>query len=154
MRRSPLLLVALLAACAPDGTDLATGPTDGPMLSPGTCSFSVTRTSPDTLVASANTTDNVGGSWFLLKTSSAGVTLLSQTLSGGGQVTAVNPTTWTNFPQALPAQPQTIDADMFYNTGSAGTGSIGMSLKYKCSDGTDTLTKTFKQMGGFTIDVQ
>lgn len=150
MRLSPLLLALALAACS-DQTMLPTEDVgDGPQLAPGTCGISVTQTA-DTITASANSSGNVGGSWLLGRANAVGVTLVSEIRFNGGAVTSTSSSGWVSFPYALPASPQTIDADMMFATGSAGPGDISMRVRYICADGGDTLTR---KLGTIQVDVQ
>jgi hypothetical protein len=140
MRRSLLLLLVLLAACAPDGSDLPTGPSDRPQLVPGTCGLIVSQTT-DTLFAPPNTSGNFGGDWILERANSVGVTLVSEVRFNSGSVTSTSASGTLTYPYVMPASPQEVGADMLFTTGSVGMGDIHLRVKYVCADGGDTLTK-------------
>ena len=150
-----LLLAVLSAACADTGSPALTeeGGGTGPMLTAGTCNFTISKVGTDPISASANTTGNDAGSWFLLRSGSVGVTLVGEVFTYSGAVTSASHSSWVSFPYTLPTPPQTIDADLLFGTGEAGDGSVGMTVRYKCADGTDTLMKSFKSFGSFGVTV-
>jgi hypothetical protein len=79
---------------------------------------------------SANTTNN-DAQWFIKNTGSNSVTVNSQTLSKSGNVTAVHDGQWVGFPFTMAPGFQ-LDADVFFDVGSAGTGTVGLSVSTSC----------------------
>ena len=156
MRIPVALLLTGLAACADTGTGALTqeGGGPGPMLTAGTCSFTVSKVGTDPISAAANSTGNDAAAWFLQRPQNGvGVKLVGELFNYSGAVTSATHSSWITFPDTLPTYPQTIDADVFFGTGAAGTGTIGMTVRYVCADGTDTLTASIRKFGSFGVDV-
>ncbi|HEX5963038.1 MAG TPA: hypothetical protein VFY42_04905 [Gemmatimonadales bacterium] len=99
------------------------------------CVVQITRPLANPLVVQDHTTDN-NATWFIKNNGTGAVTLTGQILSKSGNVTAVHPNAWAGFPFNLAPGSQ-IDADLRFDTGNVGTGTVGMKVTSNC--GTLTL---------------
>lgn len=94
------------------------------------CSVTMTYLGTKVLTVSANSTNN-NASWHVNNNGTSAVTLTGQTLSRGGAVTAVDSNHWAPFPYSLAAGSK-IDADLRFNVGASGTGTVGMTVSSSC----------------------
>ena len=118
----------LFAAC--DSSPEATNPSLAEVPGGGSCNVQLSYLGPKVLVVNRFTTNN-NASWHIANNGSSGVTLRGQTLSKSGKVTAVRPNVWAPFPYTLPPGTM-IDADLRFDVGGAGTGSVGMTVSSSC----------------------
>lgn len=116
---------ALASAC--DGHRDALSPSTAVV---PTCNVTMTYLGPKGLTVSPNSTNNTA-SWFVNNNGTSAVTLTGQTVSRSGSVTAVRTTSWTRFPTSLDAGSR-IDADVLFDVGASGTGSVGMTVSTNC----------------------
>jgi hypothetical protein len=123
-----LALTLLSCDKAPDSLSpsLATAPS---------CTISFTYIGSKTLTVQANSKNNDAG-WFINNDGTTAVTINGQTVSKSGNIAAVRAINWASFPATLGPGTR-IDADLFFDAGAAGTGSVGMSITTSC--GTKTL---------------
>jgi hypothetical protein len=123
-------LMLTLSNCgeAPDSLSpsLATAPT---------CTMSFTYIGTKILTVKANSTNNDAG-WFINNDGSNAITITGQTVTKSGNITAVRAINWAPFPYSLGAGSR-IDADLFFDAGAPGNGSVGMTISTSC--GTKTL---------------
>jgi len=137
MRRANPLLIPLatsvllgLSACGESRDPVSPSFVPG-----GSCSVQVTYSGTKVLTVPHNTTNNVAG-WFIKNTGTSAITLNSETRTKSGNVTATRYSAWVIYPHTLAAGTQ-IDADLFYDVGAAGSGTVGMKVFASC--GTITL---------------
>jgi len=124
-------LLALAAALSSTACNERVDPPTSPQyaLLPG-CNVTLTRLSPNPQVVTHNTTGHVT-SWHIRNNATTAITLTGQTLKKTGNVTAVHPDNWVNFPYTLAAG-SLIDADLTYDVGAVGNGSVSMTVSASC----------------------
>jgi hypothetical protein len=121
-----LVLSACDTAREPSSPSLAEVPGGGG----GSCNIQLAYLGNKILVVNRWTTNN-NASWHIINNGSSAVTLSGQTLSKSGKVTAVRPNVWAPFPYSLPGGSR-IDADLRFDVGGVGTGSVGMTVSSSC----------------------
>ncbi len=94
------------------------------------CNPALSRAMSNPLVVTNNTSDN-GASWFIKNNGTSALTLTGQSASRTGNVTSVTANNWVPFPYALAAGAQ-IDADVLFDVGAAGTGTVSLSVSSSC----------------------
>jgi hypothetical protein len=141
MRRSTGFLVPLAASCLvaltacdsnrePSSPSFAEIPGDGG--GTGGCNISLVHLGGKVLTVNRWTTNN-NASWHIINNGSSAVTLTGQTLTKSGKVIAVRPNSWAPFPYNL-AGGTRIDADLRFDVGGVGTGSVGMTVSSSCGN--------------------
>lgn len=131
--RKPTRLTSLLAASlaiAWWGCSKPDEPLSPSFATTAACNVTVTYLGPKTLAVSPNSSNN-NASWHINNNGSSAVSLTGQTLSKSGAVTAVKTNIWAVFPYSLAAGSK-IDADLRFDVGASGTGSVGMTVSSSC----------------------
>ena len=95
-----------------------------------TCSVKLSYLGSKFITVVHNSTNN-NASWQITNTGTTAITLTGQTLSKSGNVTAVHPNVWAPFPYSL-LPGHTIDSDLRFDVGAAGSGSVGMTVSSGC----------------------
>lgn len=90
------------------------------------CNVALTRLSPNPQVVTHNTSGH-NVSWHIINNGTSAITLTGETLTKKGNVTAVHSGNWAPFPHTLAAGSR-IDADLTYDVGAAGSGSVSMNV--------------------------
>ena len=93
-------------------------------VTPSSCPLQVTAEPPVTITVAPNSTNN-SASWYIKNNGSSAVTITSQTLPiAKPPITAIRKTTWITFPYSL-AGGSLIDADLVFDVGAGGSGTLG-----------------------------
>jgi hypothetical protein len=124
---SAVLLLAWWGCSRPDKPDLPLSPS---LAVTPTCNVTMTYLGPKGLTVGPNSANN-NASWFVTNNGTSAATLTGQTLSKSGAVTAVRTNVWAPFPYSLAAGSR-IDADLRFDVGASGTGSVGMTVSSSC----------------------
>jgi hypothetical protein len=115
-----------LSACGESQTPVS------PSLAEGSagCSYRVLYANPKYLTVPRNSTNNVAA-WFIQNRGTTGITFTNETHHKSGRVIATRRTGWAPYPYTLAPGSQ-IDADLFFDVGGAGSGTVGMTLSSSC----------------------
>lgn len=104
-----------------------------PSFAVSSCVLTLTQAQTNPLTVPANSTWNQA-SWFIKNTGTGAVSLTGQQLSAVPKppITAVRLIAWTSFPTSL-APGEQIDAEIAFDVGASGTGSVGLTVKTSCA---------------------
>ena len=104
-----------------------------PSFAVSSCVLTLTQAQTNPRTVPANSTWNQA-SWFIKNTGTGTVSLTGQQLSAVPKppITAVRLIAWTSFPMSL-APGEQIDAEVAFDVGASGTGSVGLTVKTSCA---------------------
>lgn len=95
------------------------------------CNVTKSRFSPNPQHAPPNTA-NHDVAWLLHNNGSA-ITLTGETRTSSGNITGTHHSIWVIYPYTLAAGGG-IDADMLFDAGAAGSGTVGMTVHANCGN--------------------
>jgi hypothetical protein len=132
MRKSALFVVLLASSflLVWSGCSKPEEPLNPSLATTASCNVTMTYLGTKTLIVSPNSTNN-NASWHVNNNGTSAVTLNGQTLSKSGVVTAARTNVWAPFPYSLAAGSK-IDADLRFDVGASGTGTVGMTVSSSC----------------------
>jgi hypothetical protein len=122
MRKLPLLAIALAAM-----STLAFRPAEPAREA---CNVTLTRLQPTNQTVATFQT-GLTASWHIKNNSATSFTISSQTPTSTGAITGTTANAWITIPGTFPGS-FLVDADMNYDTGAAGSGTVGLTLNASC----------------------
>jgi hypothetical protein len=100
-----------------------------PHKAPEACNVTLTYLGPKNITVGTYTSGNTA-SWQIANNGAA-FTISSQTPTSSGAITGTTSNLWFSIPGTFPASFGT-DADISFDVGAAGTGSVGLTLDASC----------------------